>query len=137
MGVDPKYSYFTLTHKNMTRFVMTLEQSVDLIEYALKHGESGDTVIPKLISMKVLDLIEIFAEHYGKPVKEIGLKPGEKMLESLINETQSAKLNINEGYYHIKYTQQVKEEFLGDYNSNINTLTKNELKLFLTKLSLI
>jgi hypothetical protein len=44
---------------------MTLEQSVDLIEHAIINGESGDTVIPKLISMNVKDLVELFSEKYN------------------------------------------------------------------------
>ena len=44
----------------MTRFVMTLDQSVDLVEHALIYGESGDVVIPKLISCKIKDLLKYF-----------------------------------------------------------------------------
>jgi UDP-glucose 4-epimerase len=85
---NPQTKYLTLTNEYMTRFVMTLEQSVDLIEYAILNGESGDTIIPKLVSMNVKDLMEIFSEKYNKPIKITGLRSGEKMLESLINETQ-------------------------------------------------
>ena len=47
----------------MTRFVMTLEQSVKLIEHALLFAESGDIVIPKLISCKIIDMLEIFQKN--------------------------------------------------------------------------
>ena len=67
-GSDPDVKHFTLTHEKMTRFVMTLEQSVDLIEHAILCGDSGDVVIPKIISMKVKDLMEIFSEKYNKPI---------------------------------------------------------------------
>ena len=87
-GKDDFVKEFALTHTDMTRFVMTLQQSVQLIEYAILNGESGDTVIPKLISLKMIDLMEIFSEKYGKPVKITGLRPGEKMLESLIRKPQ-------------------------------------------------
>jgi UDP-glucose 4-epimerase len=50
-GRDPEVKEFTLTHPDMTRFVMTLEQSVDLIVHAIQYAESGDTVIPELVSM--------------------------------------------------------------------------------------
>ena len=85
IGNDVNKKEFILTHKDMTRFVMTLEQSVDLIEYAIINGTSGDTIIPKLISMNVIDLIELFSEKFNKPIKTISIRPGEKMLESLIN----------------------------------------------------
>ncbi len=50
---------------------MTLEQSVEFIEYAYEFGELGDTVIPKLILLKLIDLIEIFSKKYNKPVRII------------------------------------------------------------------
>ena len=139
-GNDPEVKEFTLTHEDMTRFVMTLEQSVALIEYAAIHGESGDTVIPKLISMKLIDLMELFSEKYGKPVKITGLRPGEKMLESLISETQSMRLvKTDQGYMHIKapYKNLLVTEDVQNYNSKLNPLSKNELYEFMNNLKLI
>ena len=121
-GLDPDVKEFTLTHEDMTRFVMTLEQSVELIEYAAEFGESGDTVIPKLISLNLIDLIQIFSEKYNKPVKITGLRPGEKMLESLISETQAMRLERKDnGYMHIKppYKNLLIKENVYNYNSKI------------------
>ena len=141
IGKDSEKKYFTLTNENMTRFVMTLEQSVDLVEHAILHGKSGDTIIPKLISMRVKDLIDIFSEIYNKPIKLIGLKPGEKLLESLINHSQSARIKINGDYSHIQsifdFSDSIDENDLVDYNSKINPLTKIELKDYLYKLNLL
>jgi UDP-N-acetylglucosamine 4,6-dehydratase len=141
IGNDKSKEYFTLTNENMTRFVMTLEQSVDLIEHTLLNGESGDIVVPKLISMKVKDLIEIFSEKYGKPIKLIGIKPGEKLLESLINKSQSARIKLLNDYTHIKsiynFNETIDEMQLNDYNSKINPLTKEELIVYLNKLNLL
>jgi UDP-N-acetylglucosamine 4,6-dehydratase len=139
-GNDPEIQEFTLTHKDMTRFVMTLEDSVNLIEYAILNGESGDTIIPKLISMKLNDLMEIFSEKYNKPVIITGLRPGEKMLESLISETQSMRLiKTEKGYMHIKppYKNLLITEDIQNYNSKINPLTKEELFTYLNELNLI
>jgi UDP-glucose 4-epimerase len=139
-GLDPEVKEFTLTHEDMTRFVMTLEQSVELIEYAAEFGESGDTVIPKLISMKLVDLIEIFSEKYNKPVKITGLRPGEKMLESLISETQAMRLEKkNNGYMHIKapYKNLLILDDVYNYNSKINPLNKEELFDYMSKLGLL
>jgi FlaA1/EpsC-like NDP-sugar epimerase len=120
---------------------MTLEQSVDLIEHALINGVTGDTVIPKLVSMKVKDLIEIFSEKYNKPIKIIGIKPGEKLLESLINDTQSARIEVVNEYTHIRsvfyYNKSINESELKDYNSKINPISKEELKGYLNNLSLL
>ena len=141
MGKDDNYKEFNLTHQQMTRFVMTLDQSVDLIEYAILNGDSGDTVISELISLNVKDLIEIFSEKYNKPIKITGLRPGEKLLESLINETQSGRLEKNGKYTHIKsvfsYKKKIDPHTLRDYNSTINPLTKQELKEYLISLDLL
>ena len=139
-GQDPLVKEFTLTHPDMTRFVMTLEQSVKLIEHAILYGESGDIVIPKLVSMKLIDLIEIFSEKYNKPIKITGLRPGEKMLESLISETQSMRLikEIDE-YMYIKpsYKNLLITDNIMNYNSKINPLTKEELLVYLNIYNLL
>jgi len=139
-GNDPKVKEFSLTHTEMTRFVMTLQQSVQLIEYAVLEGESGDIVIPELISMKLIDLIEIFSEKYNKPVRITGLRPGEKMLESLISETQALRLiKTEKGYLHIKpsYKNYLITDDIKNYNSRLNPLSKDELKVFLNSEGLI
>lgn len=140
IGQNHEIKNFKLTHPDMTRFVMTLSQSVDLIEHAIDHGESGDVVIPKLVSCNVKDLIEIFSEKYNKPIVVDKLRPGEKMLESLINETQSGRLIQGvDGYSYIKppYKNINVVSELKDYNSKINPLEKNELKEYLSKLELL
>ena len=141
LGKNPEVSHFKLTDDRMTRFVMTLEQSVMLIEQAIVNGESGDIVIPKLVSCNIKDLLEIFSELYNKPIKKIPLRPGEKMLESLINETQSLRLIRDEvtEYMFIKppYKDVISNCEVQDYNSKINPLTKFELKQYLHELNLI
>jgi|UniRef100_A0A6C0CZM0 FlaA1/EpsC-like NDP-sugar epimerase len=139
-GNDPDTKEFILTHQDMTRFVMTLDQSVKLIEHAILHGESGDIVIPKLISLKLIDLLEIFSEKYNKPIKLTSIRPGEKLLESLISETQAMRLiNGPNGYMYIKptYKQLIINTDIKNYNSEINPLNKDELKLYLIKYNLL
>ena len=141
IGNDDRKKYFTLTHPDMTRFVMTLKQSVDLIEYAILDGESGETIIPELISMKMIDLLEIFSKKYNKPIKVISIRPGEKMLESLINPTQAGRICKKNSYYHIKsifdFKETIDDTKLIDYNSKINPLTKTELEKYLIDRKLI
>lgn len=83
--------FLTVTDPEMTRFLMTLDDSVDLIQRALKDGLSGETWIPTLPSMKVGDLAQIFALQYKKPIRIVGLRPGEKKHEDLINESESVR----------------------------------------------
>ena len=140
IGENKDIPAFKITDRRMTRFVMTLDQSVDLVEHALIHGESGDVVIPKLISCTVIDLIEIFSELYNKPIVDDKLRPGEKMLESLINDTQSMRLQFGpDGYMYIKppFKNFTSENEIRDYNSTINPLNKEELKAYLSSLNLI
>lgn len=140
LGKNNNVNNFSITNRKMTRFVMTLKQSVDLIEHALIYAESGDIVIPKLISCLIIDLIEIFSELYNKPIVNGILRPGEKMLESLINETQSMRLiNGPDGYMYIKppYKNVTVNNDIKDYNSKLNLLSKEELKNYLIDLKLI
>lgn len=140
IGKDDKYKYFTLTDKNMTRFVMTLEQSVELINYAILNGESGDIIIPELFSMNVKDLIEIFSEKYNKSIVETKIRPGEKMLESLINETQALRTIKINSHMHIKSlleSHNISNIEIKDYNSKINPLTKEQLKKMLIDFKLL
>lgn len=140
IGKNDKYKHYTITDDRMTRFVMTLDQSVDLIEHAITKAETGDIVIPKLISCKIVDLIEIFSEKYNKPIVRGELRPGEKMLESLINETQSMRLHFgDDGYMYIKppYKNIMTANEVKDYNSKLNPLNKDELKIYLNDLNLI
>ena len=144
IGKSADIKEFKLTHPGMTRFVMTLEQSVDLIAHAIGHAESADIVIPELISLNVRDLLEIFSEIYGKPVVTSGLRAGEKLLESLINETQSYRIKFQDpvgkkGYCYIRpsYREYFDDSHVRDYNSTINPLSKEELKEYLVRLALI
>lgn len=140
-GKDPLIKNFTLTHQDMTRFYMTLEQSCDLIEHAILHADSGDIVVPTLVSMRVIDLFEIFGEIYNKEIKITGLRAGEKMLESLINETQSMSMIKSEcgKYYYLKpfYKNICNAEQAMDYNSKINPLNKEQLREYLDTLGML
>lgn len=93
---------YKLTHPDMTRFLMTQEHAVRLIDYALLHGESGDIIIPKLLSMKIKDLVELYADKYKKSIVETGLRPGEKMHEALLNETELCRAIQKDKYFVIK-----------------------------------
>ncbi len=139
-GLDPDVKEFTLTHPEMTRFVMTLAQSVELIEHAIQYGESGDTIIPTLISMNLIDLFEIFSTKYNKPIRITGIRPGEKMLESLISETQSMRLITDkDGYYHIKppFSGYFNNENVRNYNSKMNPLSRKQLEDYLNERQLL
>lgn len=132
--------HLTVTDPEMTRFVMTLDNSVDLIQNALTLGETGDTWIPKIPAMKIGDLAEIFSEIYKKPIKLIGLRPGEKQHEDLINESESVRTHPtpNGSHYVIKPAANAKQDgHRFTYSSNDDVMTKPKLLVFLTKLGIL
>lgn len=99
---ESKRPYFPVTDPKMTRFFMTLDDSVALIDTALNNADSGDTYIPRVPSYRIMDIAELFSKKYGKPIKIVGIRPGEKLREVLINITETHRTIINGEYYVIK-----------------------------------
>lgn len=87
-NIDSSKRIFPVTDKSMTRFFMTLPQAVNLICYALDYAESGDTVVPRIFSFNIYNIAEYFANKYDGKVLLMGLRPGEKFHECLVNETE-------------------------------------------------
>ena len=88
----------TVTHVDMTRFLMSLDDSVDLVLDAINHGERGETFIPITCSAKMIDLANVLKEannHKGYVVIT-GIRPGEKLHEELIGEEESYRTYYNE-----------------------------------------
>lgn len=129
--------HLTVTDPDMTRFVMTLDDSVDLIERALKDGESGVTWIPRLPSMRIGDLAEIFSERSGKPVRVIGLRPGEKKHEDLINESESARTTLFGQHYLIGPAFEAGSGPRFTYTSADQVMTKEQLCRHLAQLGIL
>lgn len=130
--------HFTVTHPDMTRFLMTLDDSVNLINEAILKGKSGSIWIPRLKSMRIKDLADIFSEMYDKPVKIIGLRPGEKMHEALINESESVRTNDIESHYVIDPAYLPGEDKkMFEYTSADDVMTKKELYDYLKKLGIL
>jgi len=128
----------TVTHPDMTRFVMTLDESVDLIMHALEKGETGQTWIPKLNSMKISDLAEIFSTRYSKDVKIIGIRPGEKLHEALISHAESIRaVDVGDRYYLDPSHATVKEGYkMFEYSSENDNLEKGQLDRYLDGLGI-
>lgn len=94
----------TVTDPNMTRFLMSLEDSVDLVLYAFKHGQQGDIFVQKAPASTVGVLAQSLKELFGKPNHEtrvIGTRHGEKLYESLISREEMAHSIDMGGYYRI------------------------------------
>ncbi|MDR3550957.1 MAG: polysaccharide biosynthesis protein [Candidatus Babeliales bacterium] len=82
-----------LTDPEMTRFILDKHEAIDLIFDALHYGTGGEIFSKKTISFKITDLIEILKTKFKatNPVKIIGLRPGEKIHEMLVNESEMAR----------------------------------------------
>ena len=126
---------FTVTDPDMTRFVMTLDDSVDLIIDTLERGQNGETWVPKIPAMRIGDLVEIFSERYNKPITTVGLRPGEKKHEDLVNESESVRTKETSSHYVIAAStvDPVRTDRFS-YSSSQCVLSKDELRAHLTAL---
>lgn len=142
----------TVTDPKMTRFLMSLEDSVDLVLYAFEHGKQGDIFVQKAPASTVADLAQALKELFSKdnPVRVIGTRHGEKLYESLISREEMAKARDMGGYYCIpadnrdlNYAQYFSEgeekiSHLDDYTShNTERLDVEQIKALLLKLDFI
>lgn len=93
----------TVTDPRMTRFLMSLEDSVDLVLYAFQHGQQGDLFVQKAPASTVADLAQAVKELFNSdaPVRIIGTRHGEKLYESLISREEMAKAVDLGRYYRI------------------------------------
>ena len=93
----------TITDPAMTRFMMTLDNAVDLVIYAWQHGKNGDLFIQKAPAATLSVLADALKELYGAdtPVRIIGTRHGEKLYETLVTREEMAKSIDMGGYYRI------------------------------------
>ncbi len=127
----------TLTDKEMTRFWITLKESVDLVATALTQMNGGEIFVPKIPSMKIVDLAQAMAP--GVKIKDIGIRPGEKLHETLITEDEAPYTWEFPGYYVIqplfrwwgdgkeKKGKKVSEKFCYRSDTNTQWLKKKDL----------
>lgn len=142
----------TITDPNMTRFLMSLEDSVDLVLYAFEHGTQGDIFVQKAPASTVQDLAIALKEVFNQTgdIRLIGTRHGEKLYESLISREEMAHAQDMGGYYRIpadnrdlnyaKYFSEGEEKIAqsDDYTShNTQRLNVEQVKVLLLKLDYI
>lgn len=93
----------TITDPTMTRFLMSLEDSVDLVMYAFTHAQPGDVFVQKAPAATIADLATALQQllKTDVPVNIIGTRHGEKLYESLVSREEMARSEDREGYYRI------------------------------------
>lgn len=137
---------FPITDERMTRFWITLEQGVELVIKALDAAEGGEIFVPMIPSMKIVDLIKAIEPRCS--LKKMGIRPGEKMHETLISEDEARTVKIFKGTYvvipqfyeskkaHQKYDScpSVPEGFTYRSDTNSQWLTVKDLQEMLGSL---
>jgi UDP-glucose 4-epimerase len=143
----------TITDPNMTRFMMTLEDAVDLVLYAFEHGQNGDIFVQKAPAATIEVLAQALLEIMDKPnheVRMIGTRHGEKLYEALLSREEMLAAEDMGDYYRIppdlrdlNYSKFVEEgesriATIEDYNShNTTRLDVEGMKTLLRKLTFV
>lgn len=142
----------TVTDPAMTRFMMTLDDAVDLVLYAFEHGQNGDLFIQKAPAATLETLAAALKDLYqaATPVRVIGTRHGEKLYESLVTREEMAKAvdmgryyripcddrNLNYDKYYVEGSTQIAKSL--DYHShNTTRLDVEGMKQLLLKLDFI
>jgi UDP-glucose 4-epimerase len=139
----------TITDPHMTRFLMSLDDSVDLVLYAFSHGAQGDIFVQKAPASTVGDLAQALREIYSSPspIRIIGTRHGEKLYESLLSREEMARAVDLGKYYRVpaddrdlNYSKfstegETRVSALEDYTShNTERLNVEQIKELLLKL---
>jgi UDP-glucose 4-epimerase len=142
----------TITDPNMTRFMMTLEDAVDLVLYAFEHGKNGDMFVQKSPASTIGDLAQALIDLYHSQckIRVIGTRHGEKLYETLVNREEMAKAYDMGNYYRVPadnrdlnyesyFTEgEEKVSVIEDYHShNTHRLDVEGTKELLLKLPMI
>ena len=142
----------TITDPKMTRFMMTLEDALDLVLFAFEKGSNGDIFVQKAPAAALDVLAKALLELYNSanPIHIIGTRHGEKLYETLVNREEMVKAIDMGSYYRIpadtrdlnygKYFTEGQQEMdeIADYTShNTQLLTIEEMKQLLLKLTFI
>ncbi|MFM7649551.1 MAG: polysaccharide biosynthesis protein [Acidimicrobiaceae bacterium] len=92
----------TITEKNMTRFLLTLNQAVDTVFEAMQFAEAGETYIPKIKAARIVDVVNALIGKKKIEIKETGVRPGEKLHEVLVSQEESLRTISRGDYFAIK-----------------------------------
>ena len=117
----------TITVPEMTRFLLSLNQAVDTIFFAIEHGERGEIIVPNAPSVTVLNLAKALIAETDVDIKITGIRPGEKMHEIMVSDEECTMTQAKENYYSIK--PMLPELFQGDLIPALNKEFSSEDKV--------
>ena len=101
-------NFLTVTHKDMTRFYISLEEAIEMVFWSLNNTIGGEIVVPKIPSFKIMDLVKVIAPK--TKIKFIGIRIGEKLHEELITKEDSPN-TIDLGKYFIITPRKYKKNY--------------------------
>jgi len=148
----------TLTDDRMTRFIIDKSEAIDLIFDAIRYGQGGEIFIKKLSAMKIIDLIEVLKQKLNatNTVKIVGLRPGEKIHEILINESEIMRAYAFKNFFvitpslndwiashgenmpsYVSKGERMKAYMNKEYSSGDTTICQDELGTLLTRLGFL
>ncbi len=119
----------TITDPTMTRFIMSLDEAVDLVLFAFEHGESGDILVQKAPACTIQTQAEAVCELFGgdkNNIKVIGIRHGEKMYETLLTNEECANAIDMGNFYRVPCDKRGLnyDKYFKDGNAERNTLTE-------------
>ena len=119
----------TLTEPTMTRFIMSLDEAVDLVLFAFEHGEAGDILVQKAPACTIQTQAEAVCELFGgdkKNIKVIGIRHGEKMYETLLTNEECAGAIDMGNFYRVPCDSRGLnyDKYFKEGNTERNTLTE-------------
>ena len=118
----------TITDKNMTRFLLTLDQAVDTVFEALQFAEAGETYIPKIKAARIIDVVSALVGKRKIEIKETGVRPGEKLHEVLVSQEESLRTISRGNYFAIKsILPEVSKAVLGERLEFVELSSENFL----------
>lgn len=136
----------TITDKAMTRFILTLNDAIDLVFKSAEISVGGEIFVLKIPAHSVIDLAQVMIDASSKKLKiiEIGIRPGEKIHETLVSATESVRTIIKNNLFIIlpqvninetekKYKNFVNKNLFRFSSDNAEQLTKTQLKIMLKK----
>lgn len=130
----------TLTDKKMTRFLLTLDQAVDTVFEAMQFAEAGETYIPKIKAALIVEVVNALVGKKKIEVKEIGIRPGEKLHEVLVSQEESLRTISRGDYFAItsilpEVSKPVSPESFefDELSSEHFLMTSKEVQTFLDK----
>lgn len=146
-----------LTSDQMTRFIINKKEAVNLIFDAIRYGNGGEIFVKKLPAMKITDLIDVLKTYFNSDnsIRVIGLRPGEKIHEQLINESEMARaIQFNDLFIirptivslfstteklplYMAGTENIGNIRWTEYSSDLALISKEELTVIINKLAIL